>query len=146
MPFTIKTSLNKSQMLDQYPLILQLNPGMKKQRFEEMIEALQALPYSMLGIFEGEKCIGICGYWIMTKLYCGKYLELDNVVVDGAYRSAGIGKIMSEEMEKIALAQNCSVMMLDAYIPNEKAHQFYERLGFEKRGYHFIKKLIYPSH
>jgi ribosomal protein S18 acetylase RimI-like enzyme len=31
-------------------------------------------------------------------------------------------------------------MMLDAYLENEKAHAFYEREGFTKRGYHFLKK------
>jgi ribosomal protein S18 acetylase RimI-like enzyme len=146
MAFTIQTSMSKSQMLDQYELILLLNPNLKQEQFEESIEAMCNFPYKMLGVFEGEKCVGICGYWVMTKLYSGKYLELDNVVVAEAYRSAGIGKLMSDEMERIALAENCKVMMLDAYIPNVKAHEFYERLGFEKRGYHFIKKIVYPSH
>jgi RimJ/RimL family protein N-acetyltransferase len=32
-------------------------------------------------------------------------------------------------------------MMLDAYLENEKAHAFYERAGFIRRGYHFIKTI-----
>ena len=33
------------------------------------------------------------------------------------------------------------LLMLDAYLDNQKAHNFYESQGFVKRGYHFLKSL-----
>ncbi|OYU94450.1 MAG: GNAT family N-acetyltransferase [Bacteroidetes bacterium B1(2017)] len=142
--YRVQAELNLQQMLDQFALIQQLNPTIKASNYEEMILEMYPLPYRMLGVFDGEHCIAVCGYWVLTKLYCGKYLELDNVVVDEKYRSKGIGKIMSEHMNQIAIKENCRVMVLDAYIPNQKAHEFYEREGYEKKGYHFVKKVIYP--
>jgi hypothetical protein len=35
----------------------------------------------------------------------------------------------------------CKTAMLDAYIGNEAGHRFYEREGFSKRGFHFLKTL-----
>jgi len=139
--FLVQTELSYDQMLEQFHLLKQLNPNLKETNFKTMLAEMFQYPYKMLGVFENGKCIAISGYWIMTKFYCGRYLEMDNVVVDENYRSKGIGKLICDELEKIALKENCRVMMLDAYISNESAQVFYEREGFEKKGYHFLKRL-----
>lgn len=102
---------------------------------------MQEAGYKLLGVFEGDKLLAISGYWIAHKLYCGKYLEADNVVVDENARSLGIGQQLQQELERIARENQCNVMMLDAYLENTAGHRFYERAGYEKKGYHFIKKL-----
>jgi GNAT superfamily N-acetyltransferase len=66
-------------------------------------------------------------------------LELDNVIVSAEYRSKGVGKIMSEYLEKIAIELNCNIQVLDAYSTNFKAHRFYYNQGFSPKGFHFIK-------
>lgn len=139
--FRVQTELNKAQMEGVFHLIQQLNPKMTKEEYGKRLEDMLRYPYKMLGVFEGDTCVAVSGYWVMTKLYCGKYLELDNVVVDIAFRSHGIGKMMCDVIQKIALQENCLVMMLDAYIPNTRAHEFYEAFGFAKKGYHFVKNL-----
>jgi GNAT superfamily N-acetyltransferase len=139
--FLVQTELSAEQMWEQFHLLKQLNPNLKEANFKTMLAEMLHYPYKMLGVFEGEKCVAISGYWVMTKFYCGRYLEMDNVVVDEQYRSKGIGKIICDELEKIALKENCRVMMLDAYLSNVAAHVFYEREGFEKKGFHFLKKL-----
>jgi GNAT superfamily N-acetyltransferase len=139
--FRVQTELTKAQMLQAYVLVKQLNPKMSEAEYAARLEDMWQYPYRMMGVFEGTSCIAVAGYWVMTKLYCGKYLELDNVVVDETHRSRGIGKVICEVLQEIAYKENCEVMMLDAYIPNTRAHEFYEQLGFAKKGYHFVKKL-----
>lgn len=139
--FSVQTELSKAQMLQAYPLVNQLNPKMSEAEYVVRLEAMWQYPYRMMGVFEGTTCIAVAGYWVMTKLYCGKYLELDNVVVNANHRSRGIGKIICDVLQEIAYNENCQVMMLDAYIPNTRAHEFYEQLGFAKKGYHFVKNL-----
>ena len=97
--------------------------------------------YAMAAVFDGEACIGLSGYWIGHKLYSGRYLEVDNFVVDIAHRSRGIGKRLMDELVSIARAEGCRNLMLDAYLENSAGHRFYEHRGFVKRGYHFIKLL-----
>lgn len=142
MNFDIQPELDLGQQLNCYAILTQLNPGLKEDQFHKMILEMQNHPYKMLGVLHNQEIIAISGYWILTKLYCGKYLEMDNVVVDDKYRSLGIGKLMVDTLSQIAIQQRCNVMMLDAYIPNIKAHTFYESLGFEKKGYHFVKPLF----
>ncbi len=78
---------------------------------------------------------------INTKIYSGKYVELDNVVTDENYRGKEIGKLLCNYVLTIAKQNNCKTAMLDAYLENHQAHHFYEREGFVKKGFHFIKKL-----
>ena len=95
----------------------------------------------MVLVWDGDFCAGLSGIWISTKIYSGKYLEMDNVVIDASYRSKGIGTLLTDFITKYAVESGCKTMMLDAYLENDKAHAFYERAGFVRRGYHFIKKM-----
>ena len=88
----------------------------------------------------GEAGGTISGYWIGHKLYCGKYLEVDNFVVDDAHRSSGVGEHLLNWMTEEAKREGCELMMLDAYVENFKAHRFYYRQGFHARGFHYLRK------
>jgi ribosomal protein S18 acetylase RimI-like enzyme len=141
--YKIESDLSAASLLPHYNLIKLLNPNLKEETFIQSVQEMNQNPnYKVILIYNGKECIAICGYWIATKLYCGKYLEMDNVIVKPAYQRKGIGNILSELCENIATENNCNVMMLDAYIENELAHKFYENHGFIKKGYHFVKKLV----
>jgi ribosomal protein S18 acetylase RimI-like enzyme len=62
-------------------------------------------------------------------------------VVKTKYKNQNIGELHCEEILEIAEIENCKVAMLIIYIENEEAHRFYERLGYRKKGFHFVKKL-----
>lgn len=141
MEYYLKEILSHSAMLAQVPLLQQLNPAIEYNSCIQMFHDMLANNYKMVGVFAGDKCVGVSGYWIGTKLYSGKYLEMDNVVVDAEHRSAGIGAMLCQYIDNVATENNCKMMMLDAYLENENAHRFYTREGYIKRGYHFVKKI-----
>ncbi|WP_165864965.1 GNAT family N-acetyltransferase [Rufibacter latericius] len=128
-------------MLHQFPLIQFLNPNMEPERYEELLRLMLPQHYRMVGVFDGTTCLGLSGYWIGTKLYSGKYLEVDNFVVDEQYRSKGIGKLLLDWLTAEANRYHCETMMLDAYVVNNAAHKFYLREGFVIKGFHFLKRL-----
>ena len=128
-------------MFAQLPLLNQLSPDIKKKDYERMIKEMLIHGYRMVGVYDGKKCIGISGFWISTKLYCDKYLEADNVVIDKKYRSKGIGRMLMAWLEKEGKKNGCKMLMLDAYIENFSGHRFYYREGFIARGFHFLKKI-----
>ncbi|NDK54937.1 GNAT family N-acetyltransferase [Pontibacter fetidus] len=138
---TIRELVTLPEMLAQHALIQQLNPTMSLARYEELL--LQMLPngYRMAAVFTGDACVGLSGFWIGTKLYSGKYLEIDNFVVDSNYRSQRLGKQLSDWLHTIAEQEGCETIMLDAYATNAAAHKFYFREGFHIKGYHFYKTL-----
>ncbi len=139
--YVIKELSTKQEMLNQLVLITQLTDTLTFESYSEMLDDMLAHGYRQVGVFEDDKCIGLSGFWITTKIYSGKYVELDNVVIDKEYRSKGIGKLLCDWVLNEAKTKGCKTAMLDAYIENEAAHRFYEREGFYKRGYHFLYKL-----
>ena len=139
--FKVHELTTKQQMHEQLHLITQLTSAITLEKYSDMLDDMLAHGYRQIGVFDGDKCVALSGFWISTKIYSGKYVELDNVVVDKAYRSQGLGKLMCDWILEEAKDKGCKTAMLDAYIENEGAHTFYEREGFFKRGYHFIKHL-----
>ena len=129
-------------MLNQYWLILQLNPAMTPERYKELLLTMLQNGYRMAGVFTKDRqCVGLSGFWVSAKLYSGKYLEVDNFVIDAAYRSQQLGKLLSDWMHQEAYASGCDTIMLDAYTSNQAAHKFYFREGFHIKSYHFYKAL-----
>jgi hypothetical protein len=43
--------------------------------------------YKQLAVFENEICIAVTGFWTGTKLWSGKYIEIDNFIVHPEHRS-----------------------------------------------------------
>ncbi len=97
--------------------------------------------YRLIGAYCGDALAGVAGAWIATKIWCGRYLEIDNLVVDPAQRSAGIGSLLITRIEEIARESECHLLILDSYTGNHPSHRLYHRLGFEIWGFHFIKPL-----
>lgn len=137
----IKIIDNVDDMLPQYELINQLSTTVSASQYKTMLNEMVANNYKQAVAYMENVPVGVCGFWINTKIYSGKYVELDNVVTDEKYRGKLIGKLLCDFVLAIAKQNNCKTAMLDAYLENEKAHLFYEREGFEKKGYHFIKPL-----
>lgn len=97
--------------------------------------------YRLIGAYAGDRLVGVCGAWIATKIWSGKYLEVDNLVVHPDARSAKLGTRMVEYLEKIAREEKCDFVILGSYTSNYPSHRLYHRLGFEIWGYQFVKPL-----
>lgn len=141
MSYQFGVLTQKAEMLPLAPLLAQLNPIITETYLNEMLDDMIAHGYRMAVLREGQLCVAASGIWVSTKLYSGKYLEMDNVVVAESRRSQGLGQLLTDRITELAQQEGCRMMMLDAYRENTGAHDFYERQGFIKRGYHFLKKL-----
>jgi GNAT superfamily N-acetyltransferase len=128
-------------MLEQLPLMQHLYPELTLEKYRTLLTDMLPNNYGQAAVFDEGICVGISGYWLGTKLWCGKYLELDNVVVHEAHRSKGIGKILSDYLEQKAVQQGCTILALDAYTHNFGAHRFYYNQGYGPKGFHFVKIL-----
>lgn len=86
--------------------------------------------------------IGFCAYAVMNNFWQAGYISyIYAMVIDENYRGKGIGtKLINEAINK-SRAQGFKRIELDSGFPREKAHNFYEKLGFEKRAYLFSMKL-----
>ncbi|WP_411725845.1 GNAT family N-acetyltransferase [Methyloglobulus sp.] len=123
------------------PLIKLLNPALPETMFKTRLEEMIAQGYQCAGLYIDNKLIGICGLWIMTKLYVGKHIEPDNVFILPEYRRLGLGKRLLEWVYKYGKSQGCIASELNCYVSNETGNAFWEQEGFAKIGYHYQKYL-----
>jgi len=129
------------EMMEQFSLIQQLYPDYTIEKYEDLLAAMLPNNYKQIIVVENGITIGLAGFWIGTKLWSGKYLEMDNVVVHENFRSNGIGSIMTNYLNQKAIDEDCKMIVLDAFSTNFGAHKFYMNHGFVPKGFHFIKFL-----
>lgn len=130
-----------SDMSKQLSVIQHLYPKMTVEKYEEYLQFMLPHNYTQIAVFENNICTGLTGCWYNIKLWSGKYLEIDNFIVHPDYRQKGVGKLMTDYIETKAINLDCSIIVLDAYTSNFKAHRFYYNQGFGAKGFHFVKIL-----
>lgn len=129
------------EMLSQIDTMRFLYPNITLEKYQSFLSEMVPHNYTQIAVFENEVCLGITGCWSSTKLWTGKYLEIDNFVVHPEHRSKGIGKILTDYIEQKALDLGCSSIVLDAFTGNFGAHRFYYNQGYGPKGFHFVKVL-----
>lgn len=97
--------------------------------------------YQLWGAIREGKLVGVCGIWLGTKVWCGNYLEIDNLIIHPDFRGKGIGSLLLERLENVGLQNDCNVLVIDSYTGNHASHRLYHKLGFEIWSFHFIRKI-----
>lgn len=141
MALQIKELTTIEEMVAQINTIRFLYPNISVEKYQSFLYEMVPHNYIQIAIFEDEICLGLTGCWSATKLWTGKYLEIDNFVVNPDHRSKGIGKLLTDYVEKKAIQLNCSSIVLDAFTGNFGAHRFYYNQGYAAKGFHFVKIL-----
>ena len=137
----VRELVDKEEMLSYLPVLNELYPSLTAEEYSRELDEMLPCRYGQVAVFEEEECIAICGFWIGNKLWIGKYLELDNIVVRASHRSQGVGKLMFDFLERKAFEQQCKMLSLDSYTSNFKAHKFFYNEGYAPKGFHFVKLL-----
>ncbi|MEX1190924.1 MAG: GNAT family N-acetyltransferase [Brumimicrobium sp.] len=131
----------EEEMMETFDLLSILYADFTKEKYSSLLIEMIPNNYKQLVAIDGSKLVGVCGLWLSTKVWCGKYIELDNVVVSREYRSKGIGKLFTNYLNLKAVKEECNLMVCDVYTDNYKAQKFYSNEGFIPRGFHYIKPL-----
>lgn len=131
-----------ADMLPYLHLLQHMYPELTGAEYQRLLQDMIPNKYAQIVVLDEDKLVGLSGYRINTRLYCGKYLDIDNFIIEPAYRNKGIGKLMLDHLEAKALELGCTHAVLDAYVENHRAHRFYFREGYIIRGHHFLKKLV----
>ena len=139
MPLLLKELTTKQGMLSNIELMRFLYPTFTVEKYDAYLTEMIPHNFKQIAVFEQDVCVGISGLWSGTKLWSGKYMEIDNFIVHPDHRKKGVGKMMTDYVDAKAKETGCTMIVLDAFTENFTAHRFYYNQGYVPKGFHFLK-------
>ncbi|HMS71165.1 MAG TPA: GNAT family N-acetyltransferase [Saprospiraceae bacterium] len=135
--------IDKSYVAQAVPILAQLNKTVPHELITSRFEAMFGYDqYICFGLFDDDQFVGLCGAWTTTRVYCGKQLELDNLVIDQNVRSKGYGKFLFDHIDKWCIERGYETIELNTYVQTAPSHKFYLNLDYKILGFHFQKILV----
>jgi len=133
--------LDLKELQTVYEVISQLRTELSYKEFEDLIYDMRHMEYKMIGIMEGEELFAYAGVAVQTNLYHKRHLYVFDLVTDKKYRAKGYGKMMLDYLVDYAKMGMCENIVLSSGFAKESAHLFYEKNGFVKKSFLFLKAL-----
>lgn len=131
---------------EDLPVVLSLYAGMDGgshipvEEAEAIFDQMRAYPDFRLYVAEFEgRVIGTFTLLVVRNInHMGSNSAIvESVVVDESLRGRGIGRIMMQFARERCRERDCYKLALSSNLRRERAHAFYEGLGFERHGYSF---------
>lgn len=98
-----------------------------KARLSELLEERRA----RLLVAENDAVVGVVSLWLKPDLAHGDtVVEVPMLVVSEDRRREGVGKLLMEEVQRLAAENGASLIELVATTQNTPAREFYRSLGF----------------
>lgn len=131
----------KENIYSIIPILQMLNDKISEEVLQERLTEMVEKGYECVGVFDGDKLIGICGLWILTKYYVGRHIEPDNVMILPEYRGQGIGEKLMEWVYDYGRAKGCVASELNCYTTNSGGQKFWANEEYKILGFHYQRKL-----
>ena len=116
-------------------------PPMTEEKILEIWQQIQQVPdYYIYLAYLGDTAIGTFSLLFMpTMMHPGFYKSaiLDSVAIHSSYRGQGWGTKMIQKALEISADAGCYKVMLSSNLKRDRAHKFYQSLGFKQHGLSF---------
>ena len=71
----------------------------------------------------------------------GRVMNIIALAVSARHQGSGVGSALMRMAEDLGRANHVSAILVNSGMSREAAHRFYEKQGFNKKGYGFMKKI-----
>ena len=133
--------MNLKELDTIYEVLVQLRPALSFKEFDDLVYDMREMSYKMIGLFERGKLITYAGVAVQTNFYHKRHLYVFDLVTDKEYRSKNYGYEMLDYLEVYAKTAMCENIVLSSGLERESAHKFYEKNGFSKKSFVFLKEV-----
>ena len=123
-------------------LIIELGHPIEQADVRRNLESLSTGGMLPLVATAGDDVVGMCGLSAMVTVHRDAPVgRISVLIVTRAYRGSGIGAMLVAEAEKRLLERGCRIVEVTSNMRRERAHRFYEQLGYERTSFRFMKRL-----
>lgn len=139
--------VNESELEQLSNLYFQL--GNKESNKNKIKDAFQKIDnsteYYLLGVKKNDILIGTAMVIICRDLFfnCQPFIVVENVIIDKKYHRKGYGRLLFEEINRIAQSNNCYYIMLLSNKKRQNSHEFYKKMGYKSEDSFAFKKYLY---
>ncbi len=137
----IREIISKEESSRVFPLIADIRNHLTLASYLEVLKAAREEGYKLLGLYEGEDCLGLMGYRILSDFVHGRHLYIDDLVIAPKERSKGLGPVLLERAHEIGASTGCSQIRLCTGVDNTRGKSFYEKNDWSLRAVVYKKKL-----
>jgi len=142
----IQIARTAEQIADTFDVMHQLRPHLVRQQYVQMIRYLMKKEgFQVAALRERDVVRSVAGFRVITMLYRGRILQVDDLVTAASSRSSGHGAMMLDWLKKEAEKRQCIEIQLNSLTFRLDAHRFYERHGFLTQCRHFCYPLAETS-
>ena len=142
MTIQILQAESDAQIAASFEVMRQLRPHLVHDEYVPLIRNLMASDgLRLTTLLEEGEVRAVAAWRIMTMLYCGRLLYVDDLIADERSRSRGHGARLIAHLKQEARALGCREIQLISNTKREQAHRFYFREGFGIECFHFRTKL-----
>ncbi|WP_202127715.1 GNAT family N-acetyltransferase [Clostridium sp. C8-1-8] len=130
----------REEFLQAFPVMKQLRNDLDEEKYLSLLEDMKEEGYKMFALYSNETIVAVAGIIMLTNLYYGKHVWVNDLVTDEKQRSKNYGQILLDFISNWAKENGCEVVALSSGLQRTEAHRFYElKMGFDKTSYVFKK-------
>lgn len=124
------------------PLMQELRPHLADaDEFVQRLARMHREHYRLLAAVNDGRAVALAGYRHQENLIYGRFLYVDDLVVESSARGSRWGAQLLGALDDLARATDCARLVLDTGLGNALAQRFYFRQGLLTSAIRFSKPL-----
>ncbi|MEH1918934.1 GNAT family N-acetyltransferase [Nostoc sp.] len=138
---SIKLVESDFKILGCFPVISQLRPHIEQTKFVEQVRYQMKEGYQLAFLEVQKQAVAVAGFRISNCLASGKFLYIDDLVVDELKRSHSYGQQLFQWIIEYARNHDCKHLSLDSGVQRFATHRFYLMQRMSITSHHFSMEL-----
>ncbi len=133
---------NKLDLERCFSIMQELRPHLTFESYISIYEESNTRDgYEIVAIEQENKILALMGYRFLWDYVRGKHVYIDDLVVTEKRRSSGLGAELLKFAEDVMIKNNCTTLRLCTGINNHRGILFYDKNGWSKKAYAYVKNL-----
>lgn len=122
-------------------VIKELRPHLTDDDIKSLLPGMFNEGFQICYIGDAHEAYSFAGFRILTFLYSGKTLYVDDFATLPKYRNQGFAKTIFDRVKEIAVRENCDHFSLDSGFQRFDAYRFYLNNELRVESLHFGRKI-----